>query len=193
MQRGIHFILITWTLLAFCGCPKDATPAAIPASGLAGSAKAKAPSTLGNHGSMAAGTAAASQPASPHAAAPGHSAPASQPSASPFPTIIPGGGGAGVPGSAVGGALTAGAKSLQGEVTETMNAAGYTYVKVRNAGGADVWAAVMKSQIGVGDQVVLAESMTMQNFHSKTLERTFASIVFATVVSLQPKAAAPAP
>ncbi len=74
-----------------------------------------------------------------------------------------------------------GGKMLTGTVTETMNAAGYTYLKVKGGDGNEFWAAVGETQIANGTTVKLEESITMSNFHSKTLDRTFPSIVFAVL------------
>jgi len=67
---------------------------------------------------------------------------------------------------------------IQGTVAETMNAAGYTYVRVET-GGRSVWAAVMQTPISLGDRVEIAGGAPMRGFHSKTLNRTFDEILFA--------------
>lgn len=70
------------------------------------------------------------------------------------------------------------ATSTSGTVSETMNAAGYTYVRV-NAGGEKVWAAAPKFQVKVGDQVVVTpEGPPMRNYHSNTLNRDFPLVYF---------------
>jgi starvation-inducible outer membrane lipoprotein len=66
---------------------------------------------------------------------------------------------------------------LKGVVTETMNAGGYTYVKL-NVGGTDVWAAGPTTQLAVGDTISVSTAMPMENFTSKTLKKTFAKIYF---------------
>ena len=82
--------------------------------------------------------------------------------------------------------------ALQGTVLETMNAAGYTYLQVDAAPG-KVWVAIPESTVTKGQQVTCVPGMVMENFQSKTLNRTFATIVFSP--GLQPtagQAAAPA-
>ncbi len=75
--------------------------------------------------------------------------------------------------------------NLTGEVLETMNAGGYTYVKLRTATG-ETWAAIPQMQVKTGDKLALNGQMTLQNFESKTLKRTFPSIVFATPAGAGP-------
>jgi hypothetical protein len=66
-----------------------------------------------------------------------------------------------------------------GKVVETMDSGGYTYLCLERD-GAKIWAAVPKTEVKVGQQVVLRGGMVMQNFTSKTLNRTFDSILFAS-------------
>lgn len=69
---------------------------------------------------------------------------------------------------------------LSGKVLETMDSAGYTYLKVQTASG-QVWAVVPQTKVAQGADVSLSEQMTMENFESKTLNRKFDRIVFATM------------
>ncbi len=78
--------------------------------------------------------------------------------------------------------------SIAGTVLETMDAAGYTYLKLKTAEG-ETWAAVNEAKVAVGDEVTVLQPMTMDGFESKTLNRSFERIVFGT---LGPGAAAPA-
>ena len=64
-----------------------------------------------------------------------------------------------------------------GKVTETMDAAGYTYVQVETA-SETFWAAAPQFAVEVGDDVVVPEGMPMPNYHSKTLDRTFEMVYF---------------
>lgn len=76
-----------------------------------------------------------------------------------------------------------------GKVTETMNAAGYTYVQV-DTGKEKFWAAAPQVQVKVGDTVAVPEGMPMPNYESKTLNRKFDVVYF--VPSLLVNGAAPA-
>ena len=69
--------------------------------------------------------------------------------------------------------------AITGKVLETMNASGYTYVNVETEGG-PVWAAMPESKVEVGQEIALAGGMEMKNFESKTLGRTFDSVVFSS-------------
>ncbi|WP_136795620.1 MULTISPECIES: DNA-binding protein [Desulfosediminicola] len=70
------------------------------------------------------------------------------------------------------------AQEVAGIVLETMNAAGYTYLQVDNGSTKD-WVAVPETQVQIGDHVTYNSGMEMSDFHSKTLDRTFPSIIFA--------------
>jgi hypothetical protein len=65
-----------------------------------------------------------------------------------------------------------------GKIIETMNASGYTYLLI-DSGTARTWVAIPETTVKVGDTVHYANGMIMKDFHSKTLNRTFASVVFS--------------
>ena len=69
--------------------------------------------------------------------------------------------------------------NLSGKVLETMDSGGYTYMKV-DVGDTQPWVAIPQSQIKVGQEVTYQPGMVMNNFASKTLNRTFDSIVFSS-------------
>jgi hypothetical protein len=68
--------------------------------------------------------------------------------------------------------------AISGKVVETMNSGGYTYVLLENS-GKKMWVALPDSKVKVGQQVTCQPGMVMNNFTSKTLNRTFDSIVFS--------------
>lgn len=68
--------------------------------------------------------------------------------------------------------------SLSGKVAETMNSGGYTYVSIEN-NGQKTWVALPETKVKVGQQVSCQPGMEMKNFTSKTLKRTFESIIFS--------------
>ncbi|MBE0595679.1 MAG: hypothetical protein IH614_00255 [Desulfuromonadales bacterium] len=74
--------------------------------------------------------------------------------------------------------------AIAGTVAETMDAGGYTYVRVTQKEAAKeakaTWVAVPKAKLAVGSQVSFAPGATMENFTSKTLNRTFESIIFSS-------------
>ena len=80
---------------------------------------------------------------------------------------------------------------LTGEVVESRDVQGYTYLRIKTASG-ETWAAVPTSVVKVGSQVGIANPVTMQNFESKTLNKRFDKIVFGQIVDPLAKPAAPA-
>jgi hypothetical protein len=67
-----------------------------------------------------------------------------------------------------------------GKVVQKLDASMYTYICLNDEAGHEIWAAVPKTQVEIGEQVTLKGGMVMRNFNSKTLNRTFDSIIFAT-------------
>lgn len=67
--------------------------------------------------------------------------------------------------------------NLSGKVLETMDGGGYTYVLIENSGG-KAWVACPGITVEVGQMVKFQPGMPMQNFTSKTLDRTFDVIYF---------------
>ena len=68
---------------------------------------------------------------------------------------------------------------MTGKVLETMDSAGYTYINVETETG-EKWIAVNQSAVEVGEEVTFMDGMVMQNFFSKSLDRTFPEIVFSS-------------
>ncbi len=71
------------------------------------------------------------------------------------------------------------ALNLSGTVKKTMDSGGYTYVLLKNDAG-EIWVAVPKVALKVGQQVTFAPGMVMKNFKSETLKRTFPEVVFSS-------------
>jgi hypothetical protein len=69
---------------------------------------------------------------------------------------------------------------LQGKVLETMDAGPYTYLRLQTANG-ETWAAVPKVAVQKGQRVTIQGPMTMTEFESRTLNRTFDTIVFGSL------------
>lgn len=76
-----------------------------------------------------------------------------------------------------------GGERLSGKVVETMNTSGYTYVLV-NTGTNKAWAAAPQFAVKVGDTVAIGDSMPMPNYHSKSLNRDFDVVYFASQISV---------
>ena len=75
---------------------------------------------------------------------------------------------------------------LSGEIVETMNAAGYTYVLL-DTGADKIWAAASETGVKVGQRVSAPAGQLMTNFTSKALNRSFDKIIF--VAGIYPEGA----
>ena len=76
-----------------------------------------------------------------------------------------------------------GTAPLHGKVLETMDAGPYTYLRLQTAKG-ETWAAVPKVAVQKGQQVTIQGPMTMTQFESRTLNRTFDTIVFGSLAGV---------
>ncbi len=70
--------------------------------------------------------------------------------------------------------------TASGEVIETMNAAGYTYVKI-DTGSGEIWAAGPETIVKLGDSVVVSGNI-MTGFNSASLNMTFDEIIFSNAI-----------
>ncbi len=78
----------------------------------------------------------------------------------------------------VGMMMDAGAADVAyGDVIETMDAAGYTYIQI-DTGTEKLWAAAPVCKVEVGDKLGVSKAMPMPNWESKTLERQFDLVYF---------------
>ncbi len=66
-------------------------------------------------------------------------------------------------------------------VIETVDAAGYTYVKV-DENGQQYWIAGPKTTVQAGDVISYVEQMWMHDFQSKALNKTFDRLMFVTTI-----------
>ena len=82
------------------------------------------------------------------------------------------------------------AAPVTGKVLETMDSAGYTYLNVETPDGAK-WVAVNQTPVTVGEEVTYMDGMVMQNFFSKTLDRTFPEVIFSSGLVGKESGAAP--
>ncbi len=72
--------------------------------------------------------------------------------------------------------------TVSGTVVETMDAGGYTYILV-DEGTFTNWVAIPQTPVESGAEVHYVEGMVMRNFTSKTLNRTFDTIIFSAGLS----------
>lgn len=80
---------------------------------------------------------------------------------------------------------------ISGTVLETVDAAGYTYIRIKTAAG-ERWAVVTQTKLDKGANVTVHEQMTADKFTSKSLNRTFEHIVFGNLAG-EGGAAGPSP
>jgi len=67
----------------------------------------------------------------------------------------------------------------EGIVVSVIDTTGYTYMELDNAGRI-FWIAAPTTQVKKGDHIRFVESMSMENFLSKSLDRTFRRIIFVS-------------
>ena len=67
----------------------------------------------------------------------------------------------------------------EGIVVSILDTTGYTYMELEN-GSKRFWIAAPTTKVKAGDHIRFVESMTMHNFTSKTLNRTFNRLIFVT-------------
>lgn len=67
-------------------------------------------------------------------------------------------------------------------VLESMSSAGYTYIRVEEEGKA-FWIAIPETQVIVGEKISFYEQMLMENFTSRSLNRTFDRILFVEAIN----------
>ena len=84
----------------------------------------------------------------------------------------------GHPPMGMGGMPAAGGGGNSGVVKTVQSSGGYTYVEVQQGAGS-VWVAAPETKVKVGDKVAWDGGSMMTNFQAKSLNRTFAQIIFA--------------
>lgn len=72
--------------------------------------------------------------------------------------------------------------TLSGTIAETMNSGGYTYIRLKREGD-EVWVAAREFTAKVGEPLQVAVEMTMSDFKSPTLNRSFPLLYFASQVA----------
>jgi len=67
-----------------------------------------------------------------------------------------------------------------GTVAETMDSGAYVYMRLESG----QWIAASSFAVAKGDEIQYGDAMEMNDFHSKSLDRTFESILFASSASV---------
>ncbi len=73
-------------------------------------------------------------------------------------------------------------QTLDGDILETLDVPGYTYIRLGQKGAADAWVAVTTANVKVGEHVRFEGQTVMTNFTSPRLKRTFEQIHFGVLV-----------
>ena len=70
--------------------------------------------------------------------------------------------------------------SVTGTVAETLESGGYVYIRLEDG----VWIAANTFAVTKGDEIQYSGAMEMNDFHSKSLDKSFESILFVSEASL---------
>jgi hypothetical protein len=89
-------------------------------------------------------------------------------------------------------APAASASVVTGEVLEVKDVEIYTYLRLKTKDG-ETWAAVSKAAVKKGDKVTIQNATVMTNFESKSLKKTFPTILFGSLGAGGKEAAAAHP
>ena len=77
---------------------------------------------------------------------------------------------------------------LTGRILETMNAGGYTYMRLGTPAG-DVWTAVRETKVKKGATVTVEAQMVSEKFQSNSLHRTFDKLIMGVLADAPAKEA----
>jgi hypothetical protein len=72
--------------------------------------------------------------------------------------------------------------ALKGEVLEVRDVESYTYLRLKTRDG-ETWAAIPKTAVKTGAVVSIEDPMVMKNFESKSLKKTFDTVVFGNLAA----------
>ncbi len=72
----------------------------------------------------------------------------------------------------------------EGKVINIIDTTGYTYMELEN-GGNRFWIAAPTTKVKKGDHIRFLEEMVMTNFTSKTLNRTFSTLIFVSSTQIK--------
>lgn len=70
-------------------------------------------------------------------------------------------------------------------VKEVQQTSGYTYVLAQDS-GQEIWMAISKTEVAVGEKLYFDEAIEMKDFESKELNKVFDRIIFVDQVSKKP-------
>lgn len=82
-------------------------------------------------------------------------------------------------------AQTSAVSAVKGKVLEVKDVESYTYLRLKTNND-EIWAAILKAPITKDSDVTIENVMVMNNFESKTLKKTFKTIIFGTLAGTAP-------
>ena len=71
---------------------------------------------------------------------------------------------------------------IKGKVVEAIYKEGFAYVRLEMNGDSSTWVAIVNQKPSVGESISVQEQAVLSDFHSKSLDRTFAKIIFGSIV-----------
>ncbi len=71
---------------------------------------------------------------------------------------------------------------ISGKVEEVILRESFSYVRLKVSEDREEWVALVHSNVKVGDTIKVEEQAVLTDFQSKSLNRTFAKIIFGTVL-----------
>jgi len=80
---------------------------------------------------------------------------------------------------------------IKGKVLEVINVENFTYLRLQTQ-RSETWAAVISASTKKGETVTIENAIVMKNFESKSLKKTFPSILFGSLANSSGKAEAQA-
>jgi hypothetical protein len=72
---------------------------------------------------------------------------------------------------------------ITGRVLEVISKESFSYLRVQPDNAPEEWFAVLNSKAAPGQTISIEEQAVLTDFHSKSLDRTFAKIIFGSVVA----------
>ncbi len=73
-------------------------------------------------------------------------------------------------------------KTISGVITQALIKKGFSYIEIKQADSKKAWVALVNAKVKVGEKISVKSELTLEDFESKTLDRTFTNISFGSIV-----------
>ena len=176
LLRSASLLAVVAAVGLMAACPPKAAEGTLPPAGLAGAPGTAAPTAINPNAAMPAGhppidgahamNGGGGDDGAPLPTKPGELALPNLPGMN-----TPQGGGGGGGGAGV--VFTA-------KVLEKFDVPSYTYMRVQVGGTTEEWVAVSTMPVNVGDTITVNQQIVMENFPSKSLNRTFPRLIMGS-------------